>query len=209
MEAFLGTQVHVLSGMGYEPTARGVGLYNQQMGMLMQGLAPDDQERMRVQGRDAWRDVLCAAFNIDRDEVERNELGVVEAREVMHRVSVRMREDDVLDEIEAKCGGKGEGGSDDAKAEDHTPEEAALLMQAKHTAVQEVLVHSVYLGGQPKSLVSELGFGEGERGYVFMQCVMAEHQADPMVAQYVGSAMQEVLKRAGLDPETIRKAAQL
>ena len=50
-----------------------------------------------------------------------------------------------------------------------------MEMAAKHSVVQEVLVNEVYLGGEP-SLVAELGFGEGEEGYVFMQCAMSEHQ---------------------------------
>lgn len=75
---------------------------------------------------------------------------------------------------------------------------------AKHGVVQDVLVNEVYLGGEP-SLVSAFGFGEGEKGYVYMQCAMTEHQADPLVAQYVGTAMMKIMTAAGLDMKGMLK----
>jgi predicted Fe-Mo cluster-binding NifX family protein len=47
--------------------------------------------------------------------------------------------------------------------------------------------------------VEECGFESGEKGYVFMQCVMAEHQTDPLIGKYIGSAMMKVLQSAGVD----------
>jgi hypothetical protein len=79
-----------------------------------------------------------------------------------------------------------------------TDEGARLATAAKHRIVQDVLVNEVYLGGEP-SLVSEFGFGEGEDAYVYLQCAMAEHQSDPLVAQYVGTAMMKIMTAAGLD----------
>lgn len=79
-------------------------------------------------------------------------------------------------------------------------------MAQKHHAVQEVLVNGVYLGGEP-SLVEELGFGSGKDGYVMMQMTMADHQSDPLVTQYVGSAMMQILQVAGLDMAAMQQAA--
>lgn len=75
-------------------------------------------------------------------------------------------------------------------------------MALKHHVVQEALVHKVYLGGEAEgvpSLVEDCGFGAGAEGYVRMQMTMAEHQNDPLVAQYIGTAMMQILKVAGLD----------
>lgn len=69
---------------------------------------------------------------------------------------------------------------------DKAQQRKQLEMAQRHHVVQEILLNEVYLGGNP-SLVEECGFGKGEKGYVRMQVVMAEHQSDPMVAQYVGS----------------------
>ena len=80
-------------------------------------------------------------------------------------------------------------------------------MAMKHQVVQDTLVHDVYLGGEP-SLVEEIGFEKGEKGYVFMQGVMAEHQNDPLISQYVGSAMMQLLQNAGIDMSEIESAAK-
>jgi len=80
-------------------------------------------------------------------------------------------------------------------------------MASKHNVVQEVLVNDVYMSGNP-SLVEECGFGEGDAGYVRMQCIMSEHQGDPLIAQYISTGMMKVLTSAGLDMGAIQKAAQ-
>lgn len=200
MEAFLGTQVHVLAGLGYPPNEQGIGLYNQQLALLMQGCDPDTQEKLRIAGRDTWRSVLSTAFDIPPKEIEEAELSIVDARNVMHKVSQKMQEPAILETIEKKCGSVESPTNSGATM---TPAE----LQLKHTIVQDVLVNQVYLGGDP-TLVSDCGFGDGERGYVFMQCVMAEHQSDPLVSQYIGGAMMQVLKSAGLDAATLQKMAE-
>jgi len=184
MEAFLGTQVHVLAGLGYEATERGIALYNQHLAELMRTAPPDEQEVLRRAGRDSWRRTLCLAFGLE-DTPEEEEVSIVDARNIMHKVSQRMHEPNVLAKITKLV--------EDEKSDDITK---------RHTAVQQVLVEDVYLGREhtsSSSLVEECGFGPGEVGYVRMQCAMAEHQNDPLVAQYVGSAMQKVLQAAGID----------
>ena len=178
------------------------GMYNQQLGMLMHNSNPEIQEKLRVAGRDIWREVLSTAFDVSIEDIETKELKVVEARSVMHKVAERMQQPEILELVAKKC------------AEIVTTDNAANDMAHKHHIVQEVLVHHVYLnnnnndnGGKP-SLVSECGFGEGEKGYVFMQCVMAEHQNDALVAQYIGSAMMRLLQAAGIDMAALQQQQQ-
>jgi hypothetical protein len=80
-----------------------------------------------------------------------------------------------------------------------------IEMAQRHHIVQETLVNEVYLGGDP-CLVTELGFGKGPQAYVKMQLAMAEHQSDPLVGQYVGVAMMQILKAAGLDLNAMQQA---
>ena len=195
MEVFLGTQVHVLAGLGYPPTEQGIALYNQQLAMIMQTSAPDIQEGLRIQGRDLWREVLGRAFGLYNDEeeleVSQMELSIVDARNMMHRISLRMQDPIILEKVAHKVAS--------LPTKSNSPQED---ITTKHTAVQEVLVHDVYLGtreGETQTLVEECGFGSGERGYVQLQCVMAEHQQDPLVTQYMGGAMMKLMDAAGID----------
>ena len=65
----------------------------------------------------------------------------------------------------------------------------------RHYIVQETLVHKVYLGS---SLLEECGFTPTEEGYIRLQLTMADHQNDPLVAQYIGNSMMQIIKVAGL-----------
>mmetsp|Transcript_8755 Transcript_8755/g.12740 ORF Transcript_8755/g.12740 Transcript_8755/m.12740 type:complete len:373 (-) Transcript_8755:284-1402(-) len=197
METFLTTQLHVLAGLGYAPNEQGLALYNTHLSQLLAKSDPSTQEKLRESGRDTWREVLCTAFAMDIEEVKANELSIVEARNVMHKVSQRMQEPDILEYVAQRCASTTTAGSST------TPEEMAF----KHSVVQDVLVNKVYLGptspGSSTTLVSECGFGEGERGYVLLQCAMAEHQADPLCAQYIGAAMMRLLQSAGMDMQSM------
>mmetsp|Transcript_2593 Transcript_2593/g.3890 ORF Transcript_2593/g.3890 Transcript_2593/m.3890 type:complete len:290 (+) Transcript_2593:42-911(+) len=186
MEAYLGTQVHVLAGLGYKPNEHGLQLYNQHVAMYMQNAEPDIQEELRIGTRDLWRFVLATSFNLSTEEIAASEMTIPEARDAMHKVSQKMQSPEILEAIAGKA----------AKAPPTGNE--GMDMAMKHQMVQDKLVHDVYLGGEP-SLVEECGFQKGEKGYVLMQCVMAEHQNDPLVSQYVGSAMMRILKSAGID----------
>ena len=204
MEAFLGTQVHVLAGLGYPASEQGIAMYNQHLAELMQNSPPDVQENLRIQGRDLWRKVLCLAFNLDMEKDMRNEISIVDARNIMHKVSQRMQEPDILEKIAklAATASLSEGNIDSSTFG------ANVENTRKHTIVQQVLVHDVYLGPtkeSSKSLVEDSGFGKGEKGYVQMQCLMAEHQADPLVAQYMGGAMMRLLQAAGIDLQAMQE----
>jgi len=71
------------------------------------------------------------------------------------------------------------------------------------------MVSDVYLSKDNNgvTLVQECGFGDGEEGYVRMQSAMAEHQGDPLITQYVGSAIMKLLQSAGIDMEALQKQA--
>lgn len=195
MEAFLGTQVQVLAGLGYKPNEEGLHLYNQHVAMYMQNADPDTQEKLRIGTRDTWRTVLGTTFNISIEDFSEAEKDIVEARNIMHKVSQKMQSPEILELISKKCAGLNSTGN------------AQMDMAMKHQVVQDTLVHDVYLGGEP-SLVEEIGFEKGEKGYVFMQGVMAEHQNDPLISQYVGSAMMQLLQNAGIDMSEIESAAK-
>ena len=99
-----------------------------------------------------------------------------------------------------------------------------LEFARKHTIVQEVMVTDVYLsssdgGGDATttttttttsrpSLVEECGFGTGEAGYVRLQYALAEHQDYPLITQYVGTAIMQLLQAAGIDMEAMQKQAR-
>lgn len=195
MEAFLGTQVHVIAGLGYSPNEQGLHLYNQHVAMFMQSADPETQEKLRINTRDVWRFVLSTAFGIPRDQIESNEVSIVDARNVMHKVALKMQDPAILEIISEKCGKMESTGN------------PQMDMAMKHQVVQDTLVNDVYLGGSP-SLVEECGFEAGEKGYVFMQCIMSEHQNDPLIGQYVGSAMMQLMKAAGIDMSDIQRAAE-
>eukprot|EP00979_Chaetoceros_neogracilis_P005127 scaffold892_cov175-Chaetoceros_neogracile.AAC.3 len=170
-------------------------MYNQHVAMFMQNADPETQEQLRISTRDLWRTVLATSFNLTTSDIASNEMDIVKARETMHKVSQKMQSPEILTAIAQKCG-KLESTGD-----------KQMDMARQHQIVQDTLVHDVYLGGEP-TLVEECGFESGEKGYVFMQIALAEHQNDPLVSQYVGSAMMELLKTAGIDMAEIEAAAK-
>lgn len=83
-----------------------------------------------------------------------------------------------------------------------------MELAQKHQVLQQIIVNDVYMGGNP-NLVQESGFGEGEKGYAHLQCVMAEYEGDPLIAQYAGAAMMRIWDAAGLDVSSIQKAGNI
>lgn len=195
MEAYLGTQVHVLAGLGYPPNENGLHLYNSHVAMFMQNTDPETQEELRIGTRDLWRTVLSTAFGISPDDMAKTEMDIAQARNIMHKVSQKMQSPEILELVAEKCGKLESTGN------------PGMDMAMKHQVVQDVLVHDVYLGGKP-TLVEECGFDNGEIGYVMMQGIMSEHQNDTLVSQYVGTAMMQILQSAGIDMSQIEAAAK-
>jgi hypothetical protein len=103
MGAFLGSQAHVLAGLGYEASEQGIGMYNQHLSLLMQSADPDTQEKLRIKGRDTWRQVLLASFDVPQAHVPTEELSIVDARNITHKVSQKMQDPEILDIIAKRC----------------------------------------------------------------------------------------------------------
>jgi hypothetical protein len=141
--------------------------------------------------RDTWRELVATCFDLQVDEIQT--LDIVEARNLMHKVSSRMIEPAVLQQIQNQC----------ARIQDSDPEAEIAL---KHQVLQDVIVNYVYLGkgkGGGPSLVEESGFGPGAKGYAKLQCAMSDHEGDPLIAEYATSAMMKIWSSAGLDLSSV------
>ncbi|KAL3760906.1 hypothetical protein ACHAWU_009585 [Discostella pseudostelligera] len=201
---YLETQCHVIALLGYAPDERGIALYTQHLSQAVSLSSPEIQDKIRVSGRDTYRMVLAGAFDIPTllsDQLTNGEVSVVDARNIMHKVSLRMHDPELLEKVAKRCAGISSVGN--------SPETQAMEMARKHAVVQEVMVSDVYLSKDNNgvTLVQECGFGDGEEGYVRMQSAMAEHQGDPLITQYVGSAIMKLLQSAGIDMEALQKQA--
>ncbi|CAB9515141.1 expressed unknown protein [Seminavis robusta] len=195
MEIYLSTQVFVISGLGYPGDERGLETYTRHLAEFMQHKC-DDEERdsYKKVGQETWQELLATAFDLDTDNIQT--LSIVDARNIMHKVSSKMQEPDVLMKIQKEC----------AKLP-HNPDIELELTQ-KHMVLQTIIVNDVYMGGSP-SLVESCGFGSGEKGYAYLQCVMAEFESDPLIAQYAGAAMARIWEAAGLDMNSIQNAGNI
>lgn len=206
MQGYLGSQVHILAGLGYSPDENGVALYQYQYNEFMSTADPDTQERLRKLGRDVWRRVLSISFDVPIEQMMKGylsqEMSTVDARNIMFKIAQKMMGPSILESISKQIANK------TAAATGSTSNDESTLMAMKHTLLQQVLVNEVYLGDNGK-LLEECGFPSGEEGYVALQCAIAEHQTDPLVAQYMGGAMMRVLQAAGLDGATREMASNI
>ena len=156
MESFFACQVHVLAGVGYHPSEKGLQEYNLALAQLMGECAPSEQEPLRELSRDVWRKALGGAFGVEWDSAE---LELIEAREIMHGIGGRMNDGAFLslvsEELKAEeaANGRpaGEGG-DGAKLEE---------LRRKHTMVQKLIIENIYLKG-PKNALEAAGFESTE-----------------------------------------------
>lgn len=201
IQIYLQTQCAVIQLLGYPPNEQGITLYTQHLAQAMQLSSPDVQEQLRTVSRDTYRMVLGGAFGIDLVEEQKlkGEVSIVDARNMMHKVSTRMQESELLQKVSAACS--------QPIAQNDSPEAQAAELAYKHTQIQQIMVYDVYLSGSP-SLVEECGFGKGEEGYVRMQGALADHQTDPLIAQYVGGAMLKLLEAAGIDVRKLQQQQQ-
>ena len=207
MQGYLGSQVHILAGLGYSPDENGVALYQYQYNEFMSTADPDTQERLRKLGRDVWRRVLSISFDVPIEQMMKGylsqEMSIVDARNIMFKIAQKMMDPSILDSISKQIANKTAAATGSTSSNDEN-----TLMAMKHTLLQQVLVNEVYLGDNGK-LLQECGFPSGEEGYVALQCAIAEHQTDPLVAQYMGGAMMRVLQAAGLDAATREMASNI
>lgn len=183
MEIYLQTQAHVIAGLGYQANEEGLTLYAHQLGQLLQKLDPTLRQLFTDLRRDTWRQVVATTFQINMKDIPVLEIG--DARSIMHKISTKMQDPDILLVIQNKT----------AKIQN---EEKQFEMAEKHTVMQNALVDLVYLGGSP-SLVELAGFGSGETGYAKLQCCMTDHEGDPVLSEYSAAAMLKILDAAGID----------
>jgi len=198
MEIYLGAQLHVVAALGYDTNEQGIMLYTQQLAQFVGSeCSPEQQEHFREVGRKTWRNMLIKAFNLDEDMIKEkygNELSIVDARNIVHKVASKLIEPSVLEAVTKRV------------SELPTTNDTQQEMGLKHGIIQDVVVNQVYLGGDP-SLVEELGFGSGPEGYALMQYVMAYHENDPLCMQYTSSSMVKIWQAAGLDLSGANPAA--
>ena len=79
-------------------------------------------------------------------------------------------------------------------------------MAQKHQVLQNIILNDVYMGGSP-NIPEESGFGSGEQGYAKLQCVMADFEGDPLIAQYMAAATARLWEAAGMDMSSLQAAA--
>lgn len=223
IEIYLATQLHVLAGMGYasnEGTGisaanlqeHGLTKYAHDLASLLAETDEATRDAIVATRRESWRELVATAFGFDAEK-DIPTLNVMEARELMHAVSSRMVEPDLLLMIQsqtAKVSGKflssnialmSRVKSDLFLESDSDPE---VELQKKHHILQEVIVNQVYLGvgedgKKVKSITEQFGFGTGPEAYAKLQCAMSDHEGDPLIGQYAGSAMAKLFAAAGLD----------
>lgn len=190
MEIYLGAQLHVVAALGYQTDEQGIMMYTQQLAQFVGTKCdPATQEEFRAVGRDTWREMLTVAFDLDRDMIAEkfgNELSIVDARNIVHKVATALIEPNILEDVATRVG--------------QLPPQSdpQMEMGMKHSIIQDAVVNNVYLGGDTP-LTEELGFGSGPKGYALMQYVMAYHESDPLCMQYTTSSMSKIWKAAGLD----------
>ena len=192
MEIFLTTQLHTIAGLGYSTSEEGLTQYAQDLADCLQNCDETLQELFRETRRDTWRELVATAFDLNVDDIPT--LSIVDARNLMHQVSSKMVEPDVLLEIQKRA----------STIKDSNPQKEMAL---KHQVLQDIIVNSVYLGSKDgnKSLVEQAGFGAGEEGYAMMQCSMSDHEGDPLIAQYASAAMVRIWESAGLDINALQQ----
>mmetsp|Transcript_9851 Transcript_9851/g.23988 ORF Transcript_9851/g.23988 Transcript_9851/m.23988 type:complete len:326 (-) Transcript_9851:59-1036(-) len=189
MEIYLGAQLHVVAALGYQTDEQGIMMYTQQLAQFVGTKCdPATQDEFRATGRDTWREMLATAFDLDKDMIAEkfgNELSIVDARNIVHKVASALIEPNILEEVATRVG--------------QLPPQSdpQIEMGLKHSIIQDVVVNKVYLGGDTP-LTEELGFGSGPKGYALMQYVMAYHESDALCMQYTSSSMSKIWKAAGL-----------
>lgn len=105
MEIYLGAQLHTIAALGYDTNEQGIMMYTQQLAQFIGGCDPAAQEEFRTLGRETWRNMLATAFQLDEDAVLPNgeEMGIVDARNTVHKVASKLMEPSVLETVAQKC----------------------------------------------------------------------------------------------------------
>lgn len=103
MEIYLGAQLHVVASLGYQTDEQGIMMYTQQLAQFVGTKCdPATQDEFRAKGRDTWREMLTIAFDLDKDLIAEkygNELSIVDARNIVHKVASALIEPNILEEV--------------------------------------------------------------------------------------------------------------
>lgn len=103
MEIYLGAQLHVVASLGYQTDENGIMMYTQQLAQFVGTKCdPTTQDEFRAKGRDTWREMLTIAFDLDKDMIAEkyaNELSIVDARNIVHKVASALIEPNILEEV--------------------------------------------------------------------------------------------------------------
>lgn len=94
IEIFLATQVHVIAGMGYDTDEKGLTQYARDLATLLQETDDAVREAITDTRRDTWRELVATCYNFNVDDIPT--LTIAQARELMHTVSAKMVEPDML-----------------------------------------------------------------------------------------------------------------
>ncbi len=94
------TQVHVIGSIGYTANEQGLSKYAQDLQSCLQKADPDVQKVLTDIRRDTWREMVATAFSMDVVDIPT--LGIVDARNHMHKVASKMMEPSVLLEIQTQ-----------------------------------------------------------------------------------------------------------
>ncbi|GAX14561.1 hypothetical protein FisN_6Lh339 [Fistulifera solaris] len=97
MEVFL---MHVIGSIGYTANEQGLSKYAQDLQSCLQNADPDVQMVLTDIRRDTWREMVATAFSLDVVDIP--SLGIVDARNHMHKVASKMMEPSVLLEIQTQ-----------------------------------------------------------------------------------------------------------
>ena len=102
MQIFLMTQLHVISGLGYSADEQGLAKYAQDLAAFVQKETDPDMSAQLVETRtQTWREIVATCFGIEKNDIP--VLSVVDARNLMHKVSSKMMEPDVLMKIQKEA----------------------------------------------------------------------------------------------------------
>jgi len=188
MEIFFHAQLHIVNGFGYPGDENGLMQYSQDLANFHENnKAEDFLLLLKNSRRDTWRALVSTTFELDAEEIPN--FSIVDARNLMHKVSSRMQAPDVLYQLQQNV-----------STIQNDDKDMELAM--KHSALQQVIVNHVYLGHEEgqKSVVEEAECGTGPEAYAKFQCALSDFEGDPLIMEYTQSAMGKMFEAAGLNP---------
>lgn len=87
-----------MTGLGYAADEEGLTKFAQDLAQCITKADPDLQALYSSVRRDTWRELVATAFDVDVNEIP--SITIVDARNIMHKVSSKMVDPAVLLEIQ-------------------------------------------------------------------------------------------------------------